>query len=648
MLYRITDGTLSAGGIRLLSHFDFEVKGHEKIAIVGKNGAGKSTLLRLIAGEISPDRDDKRKAPVIYTARSVTIGLLAQDLFQGTEQTVSDLIMASCPAPDPWSRDRFDYEQRYDRLLTAFGFDKADKERQLREFSGGQQTRIALIRLLLLQPDILLLDEPTNHLDAEAVRWLELYLKNYPGAVIVVSHDRFFLDEMTQVVSEIAGGKLTRYAGNYTAYRQEKLKRLRIREKAWARQQEEIAREEALIRKFKGKPRKASFARSRKKMLERMEKIEKPEAEDCHIFTGSIDPEQPGPKWVLQAEKLKIGYEKDKPLTGEMSLRIRRGQKIAVIGPNGAGKTTFLKTAAGLLPALAGRFEMGQNVFYACFDQHSGQIDSEDSVLDHFKKHFPALTEKDARHELAAYLFRGKDVCKQVKDLSGGEKARLVMAELLNERPNLMLLDEPTNHMDIAAKETLESAFKAYTGTLLFVSHDRYFIDQVADALLIFEDGQAHWYPFSYRHYLAQKEKAESSGMSISAMVSARDQALVADLKNVPKGSSLLGHALTVQQETDDWQLRLAGEAMQEAAEKVYALQSVYNVQNTKQLENFLTDIGHANPYDTPETDRLRAELDEAAAKWQQAILDWYDIWAEIVGENEEMFDNNQTFSGIE
>ncbi len=188
MLYRITDGTLSAGGIRLLSHFDFEVKGHEKIAIVGKNGAGKSTLLRLIAGEISPDRDDKRKAPVIYMAGSVTIGLLTQDLFQGTEQTVSDLIMASCPAPDLWSRDRFDYEQRYDRMLTAFGFDKADKDRQLREFSGGQQTRIALIRLLLMQPDILLLDEPTNQLDAQALRWLELYLKNYPGAVIAVSH----------------------------------------------------------------------------------------------------------------------------------------------------------------------------------------------------------------------------------------------------------------------------------------------------------------------------------------------------------------------------------------------------------------------------------------------------------------------------
>ena len=648
MLYRITDGTLSAGGSRLLSHFDFEVKGHEKIAIVGKNGAGKSTLLRLIAGEIDPDRDDKRKAPVIYMAGNISIGMLTQEVFKDRAQTVSDLIMAACPAEDLWSRDRFDYEQRYDRMFTAFGFDKADKDRQLSEFSGGQQTRIGLIRLLLMQPDILLLDEPTNHLDAAATRWLELYLKNYPGAVIAVSHDRFFLDEMAQVVYEIADGKLTRYAGNYTAYRQEKLKRLRIQEKTYIRQQEEIAREEALIRKFKGRPRKASFARSRKKLLERMEKMEKPAAEDCHIFTGSIDPEVIGPKWVLQAEKLQIGYDKKKPLISEMSLRIRRGMKIAVIGPNGAGKTTFLKTAAGLLPPAAGRIEMGQKVEPAYFDQHSAQISSDTNVFGHFMKHFPALTEKDARQQLAAYLFRGKDVYKQVDDLSGGEKARLVLAELLTEKPNLMLLDEPTNHMDIAAKETLESAFKAYSGTLLFVSHDRYFIDQLADALLIFEEGQARWYPFSYRHYLEQKEKAEKTGMSVSAMVSAEDQALVESLKSVPKGSSLLGHTLSTQQETDDWQLRLAREAMLEAAEKVYQLEIVYNVQNAKQLENFLTDFGRTNASNTLETDRLLAELEDAVSQWQDTIMDWYDIWSEIVPQKDEMFDNNQTFSDAE
>ncbi len=646
MLYRITDGTLSAGGRRLLSHFDFEIKGSEHIALVGRNGVGKTTLLKMIAGEVFPDRDDKRREPVVSMSRSVTIGMLTQDVFTDKDQTVSEVIMAACPEDDLWSRERFEYEQQYDRMLTAFGFDKTDKDRHIREFSGGEQTRIGLIRLLLMKPDILLLDEPTNHLDVDAVRWLERYLQSYPGAIVEVSHDRFFLDETARVIYEIAGGKVTRYAGNYTDYRREKLKRQQIMERTWARQQEEIAREEALIRKFRGKPRKASFARSRKKLLERMEKAEKPDMEDCHIFTGTIDPEVPGPKWVFQAEKLTIGHQKGAPLTDEMSLRIRRGQKIAVIGPNGAGKTTFLKTAAGLIPPLSGRCEMGQNVFPARFDQHSASIVSEDSVLKHFMKHFPAMTEKDARSALGAFLFRGTDVYKTVKELSGGEKARLVLAELLNERPNLMLLDEPTNHMDIAAKETLESAFRAYSGTMIFISHDRYFVDRVADALLILEDGKASWYPFSYRHYLEQKERSARAGLSVSAMVSAEDQALVAGLRSVPKGNSLLGRALSTRQEQDDWQLRLAAEAMRAAGEKVYALQIVYNVQNAKQLENFLTDFESQDTSEERETARIKQELEDAAAAWQESILSWYDLWAEIRHENEKLFDNNQTISG--
>ena len=225
MLYRITDGTLSAGGRRLLSHFDFEIKGSEHIALVGRNGVGKTTLLKMIAGEVFPDRDDKRREPVVSMSRSVTIGMLTQDVFTDKDQTVSEVIMAACPEDDLWSRERFEYEQQYDRMLTAFGFDKTHKDRHIREFSGGEQTRIGLIRLLLMKPDILLLDEPTNHLDVDAVRWLERYLQSYPGAIVEVSHDRFFLDETARVIYEIAGGKVTRYAGNYTAYRREKLKR---------------------------------------------------------------------------------------------------------------------------------------------------------------------------------------------------------------------------------------------------------------------------------------------------------------------------------------------------------------------------------------------------------------------------------------
>ena len=638
MLYKITDGTLSAGGQTVLSHFDFEIRGHERIAVVGKNGAGKTTLLRLIAGELTPDRDDRRRQPVIYASRSLTVGMLSQQVFPDLSLTAEDLIMSAAAVEDPWSRERFDFEQRYDRMMTAFGFSKEDKKKTLGQFSGGEQTRIGLIRLLLSQPDILLLDEPTNHLDMGAVRWLEKYLKTWPGAVVMVSHDRFFLDETAQVIYELEGGKLTRYAGNYTDYRREKLKRLRIQEKTWARQQEEVAREEALIRKFKGKPRKASFARSRKKLLERMDRVEKPEMEDCHIFTGEITPETAGPKWVLTTEKLKAGY--DRPLFSDLSIRIRRGQKIAVIGPNGAGKTTFLKTAAGLLPALSGSCVMGENVFPAYFDQHSADLRSEDSVLHHFMKHFPILQEKEARNILAAWLFRGRDVYKRINDLSGGEKSRLVLAELMQERPNLMLLDEPTNHMDISAKETIESALRAYTGTLIIISHDRYLVDRVADALLILEKGEALWYPFAYRHYLERKEKA---GGSLSAMVSAKDQALIEGLRNVPEGSSLLGRELSESRLYEDWRMRLAAEAVTEAGEKVFALQAERNVQNNIQLEKYLTQDPAEDAAFSAEIRRITQALDRAVTEWEQAILAWYDLTLEFSPPETEKFDNNQT-----
>ncbi len=641
MLYQITDGTLSAGGNRLLSHFNFEIRGRERIAIVGKNGAGKTTLLRLIAGELAPDRDDRRTQPVIRMSRSLTFGMLSQHVFDDVTQTVEDVIMAAMPAADPWSRERFDYEQQYDRMMTAFGFSKDDKSRPLSCFSGGEQTRIGLIRLLLMQPDVLLLDEPTNHLDLTAVRWLERYLRDYPGAVVMVSHDRFFLDETAQVVYEIAGGRLVRYAGNYTDHRQEKMKRQRILERTWARQQEEIAREEALIRKFKGKPRKASFARSRKKMLERMEKIEKPEPEDCHIFTGEIAPAVTGPKWVMTAEELKIGYEK--PLLSELSLRIRRGQKIAVIGPNGAGKTTFLRTAAGVISPVSGSCQLSENVFPAYFDQHSASIMSEDNVLQHFMKHFPALTEKDARHVLGAWLFRGPEVFKRVSDLSGGERARLVLAELMQERPNLMFLDEPTNHMDIAAKETIESAFKAYTGTMLFISHDRYFIDRVADALLVFEDGKASWYPFSYRHYLQRREKAQRAGQDMAAMVSAGDQALIEGLKSVPKGSSLLGHELSSEQLYADWKLRLAEENMRETGDAVFEIQEKIDALNAEQLEKYLTYELNEKEADISAKTTLEKDFDGAVAVWQRAILEWFDLVSFSEEEKKDKFDNNQT-----
>ena len=310
MLLQIQDGTLSIGAQTVLSHFDFEIRGNEKIGFVGRNGCGKTTLLRLLAGELSLDRDDHSKAQGILTSRSLTTGLLCQQAFSDTTITVEEELLKSCPCPDKWDRERFTWEQEYDRLFTGFGFSKEDKRKRLSQFSGGEQTKIALIRLLLAHPDILLLDEPTNHLDVETTEWLEEYLRQYAGAVVMVSHDRFFLDRTADTVCEFRQQKLIRYAGNYTSYKEQKSRDLAIQERSYRHQQEEIERLEELIERFKNKPKKAAFARSRKKILERMPKIEKPPVEDYHMFTGALEPSVRSAKWVLEAEHLQIGYDK--------------------------------------------------------------------------------------------------------------------------------------------------------------------------------------------------------------------------------------------------------------------------------------------------------------------------------------------------
>lgn len=438
MLYQITDGTVSAGGHVILSHVDFEIKGNEKIALVGRNGAGKTTLLKLIAGELSLDRDDRRQGAGVTSSRRLTVGMLKQQAFSDREQTVEEILLAACPFRDTFARERFEYEQEYDRIFTGFGFARADKHKKIGDFSGGEQTKIALIRLLLEKPDILLLDEPTNHLDIATIQWLEQYLKRYEHAVVLVSHDRFFLDQVAETVVEVSDGKLTRYAGNYSQYREEKQKRIERQRKAWERQQEEADRLNGVIERFRHKPTKASFARAKKKQLERMERVEKPVEDDVHLFTGNIEPLIPGSKWVFEAEHLKIGY--DRALL-EITLRIRRGQKMGILGPNGAGKSTFLKTVAGLLQpfqekdkSVERRCVLGNNITIGYFDQHSAEIQSEKSVAEHFHDLFPSMTEKEVRNILGMYLFPGKLASRRVSDLSGGEKARLVLAELLQSR----------------------------------------------------------------------------------------------------------------------------------------------------------------------------------------------------------------------
>ena len=643
MKYQIKDGTVTLGGETILSHIDFEIQGNQKIAVVGRNGAGKTTLLRLIAGELSLDRDDRRQGPGITASRQLTVEMLGQQALAGEERTVEELVMLNCPAKGPFDRERFEYEREYDTLFTGLGFQKEDKKRSVAAFSGGQKTKIALIQLLLKKPDLLLLDEPTNHLDMETASWLEGYLRQYPGAVVMVSHDRFFMDRTADIVYELEQGKLTRYPGNYTNYREQKRKNYEIQMKSYLRQQEEIERQEELIKRFKNKPSKAAFARSRKKILERMLPVEKPREDMAHIFTGTITPLIPGSKWVFEAEHLKIGYDKHSLL--ELSLRIRKGQKIGILGVNGSGKTTFLKTVAGFLPAVAGECALGNNITIGYFDQHSAAIQSEKTVVEHFSDLFPSLTDKEVRTILGAYLFKGKDGAKRVDDLSGGEKARLVLAELLQSRPNFLILDEPTNHMDIQAKETLESAFQAYEGTILFVSHDRYFIRQVAKSVLIFENNAAFYYPFGYEHYLERKEK-EASGEPLAARIKAEEQALIEGLKAVPRAERHRLREIPEEEAYDQWRLRLAAEAIENAAEQTEEIWQQILEKNGKREEwelehwdQWLNEIADKNEdaacgekqekQAEEELSAFTEQYENAQSAWTDACLFWYDIWCE-------------------
>ena len=671
MLYQIQNGTVSAGGETVLAHFDFEIRGREKIAVVGRNGAGKTTLLRLIAGELDLDRDDRRPQPGIRTSRSVTMGLLSQQVFSGEgddERTVEEELLRACPCRDTWDRERFLYEQEYDRLFTGFGFQKQDKKKKLSEFSGGQRTRIALIRLMLEKPDILLLDEPTNHLDQEMTEWLEQWIGSYEKAVVMVSHDRFFLDQTAEVVYEITGKKLVRYAGNYSRFVEQKQKNQQLLRKEWERQQAEAERLNELIRKFRSKPRKAAFARSRQKLLERMDRMEKPSDEAIRPFMQEIVPEVASAKYVLEAEHLQIGY--DHALL-ELGIRIRRGQKIGVIGPNGIGKSTFLKTAAGILPPVKGKCTQGLRVTMEYFDQQTASIQADCSVKEHFHRMYPSMTDKEVRSVLGRWLFGGKEAAKQVNDLSGGEKSRLMFAEIFQSCPNFMILDEPTNHMDIQAREMLESAFRAYQGTLLFVSHDRYFVSQVADALLVFEQDRVMYYPFGYRHYLYQLKKAEMyeqlkeakadeqpetgdaesesgemgsaesgsaqsdnrTGGLMGIAMRAEDRALVDDMRRVPEAEKGRFLTISTEQAYHEWRMRLMGEELDRLAERTMDIAAKKEEQEQKHTAAVLgyekdTDPGERNKGEDF-ADTLSDALQQAEGEWTRICIAWDEEFAD-------------------
>lgn len=638
MLLEISDGTVSRGGHTVLKNFDFYIKGRERIAIVGRNGAGKTTLLELLAGELRLDRDDKTRGAGLRMSRDLTVRFLSQEMALPLDMSLDEYVLSTFREGDLHSKERYAYDASFNRILTGFGLEIRDRKKMLKEFSGGEQKKIAMIRLLLEEPDILLLDEPTNHLDFQTVEWLEDYLLDYPKTVVMVSHDRFFIDRTAEVIWEISNGRLTRYVGSYTSYRKEKRENAKRQWKAYEAQEEEIKRLSDLVQRFKHKPTKASFARSRLKMIERMERIERPESEEAYIHSSKIEPDQLGAKWPYQCEELRIGYGEEAIRT--ITLRLRRGQKLGVIGPNGSGKSTFLKTVAGIIPALKGKGSLGNHIDLAYFDQMSGELDSELSVFEYYHDAFPSLREKEVRTQLASYLFRGDALGKCVASLSGGEKARLALAVLLSRKPNFLILDEPTNNMDIPAKETMESIFRMYSGTILMVSHDRYFLSEVCDSLLIFEEDKedASFYPFSYRHYVDRLKQGDGE-VAHSLMRSMEEQKLIEGLKAVPKAERFRLREYSTDEANRDWRYEQNRERRHAAEEKLLQAELETEAEKETQKDAYMSlddwlygddaepSMGEAGQ---------REEQRRAEAELTKELIDWYDIWLETHPDGEE------------
>ena len=528
----------SFDGELLLQDVNFHIEEREKAALIGINGAGKSTLLKIIMGEIPADGGQ------VILAKGKTIGYLAQhqeinsqlsiydsllemkqhvlDMERGMRQLEKEMKHASgeelSRIMESYSRltQQFEQENGYaykseiTGVLKGLGFEEKDFEKQVSTLSGGQKTRVALGRLLLSSPDIILLDEPTNHLDMESIAWLETYLLNYPGAVFIVSHDRYFLDKVVTKIVELDNTKATVFTGNYTAYSEKKAQLRKAAYQAYLNQQQEIRRQEEVIAKLRQFNREKSIRRaeSREKMLEKMDVLEKPQEIDAAMRI-SLKPRITSGNDVLMVEHLSKSFP-SLPLFEDLNFTIKRGEKVAIIGNNGTGKTTILKILNHLLPPDGGSFRLGSKVHIGYYDQEHHVLHMEKTVFEEISDDYPNLTNTEIRNLLAAFLFTGDDVFKPISALSGGERGRVSLAKLMLSEANFLILDEPTNHLDIISKEILEDALNNYEGTVLYVSHDRYFINRTATRILELTNHRLVNYIGNYDYYLEKKEELTS------------------------------------------------------------------------------------------------------------------------------------------
>ena len=620
----------------ILEDASFHIEEREKAALIGNNGAGKTTLLRIIMEEIHAD------AGQVVLAKDKRIGYLAQyQDVQGHLSVYEELLSTKQYIIDMEERLRamevqmknasgeeldrlmnsytrlthefelengYAYKSELMGVLNGLGFTEEDFTKQVATLSGGQKTRVALGKLLISKPDILLLDEPTNHLDMESIAWLETYLLNYPGAVFIVSHDRYFLDKVVTKVIEIDAGQVRIYAGNYSAYAEKKAQLRDAQYKAYLNQQREIKHQEAVIVKLKSFNREKSIKRaeSREKMLNKIQRIDKP-IEVQSQMRLSLEPRVVSGNDVLTVEDLAKSFPQQK-LFSNISFQIKRGERVALIGNNGTGKTTMLKILNGLLDADAGSFSLGAKVQIGYYDQEHHVLHAEKTIFEEISDTYPTLTETQIRNMLAAFLFTGDDVFKVISSLSGGERGRVSLAKLMLSEANFLILDEPTNHLDIASKEILEEALNSYTGTVLYVSHDRYFINQTATRILDLTNQSVVNYIGDYDYYLEKKEE-------LTEKYAPTAQEATEEAK---EETSSEGKLTWQQQKEEQARKRKQENELKKVEKRIEELETRdKEIDDTLVLPDVCTNVGRCAEL-SREKDKIQAELEELYEKWEE------------------------------
>ena len=620
----------------ILEDASFHIEEREKAALTGNNGAGKTTLLRIIMEEIHAD------AGQVVLAKDKRIGYLAQyQDVQGHLSVYEELLSTKQYIIDMEERLRamevqmknasgeeldrlmnsytrlthefelengYAYKSELMGVLNGLGFTEEDFTKQVATLSGGQETRVALGKLLISKPDILLLDEPTNHLDMESIAWLETYLLNYPGAVFIVSHDRYFLDKVVTKVIEIDAGQVRMYAGNYSAYAEKKAQLRDAQYKAYLNQQREIKHQEAVIVKLKSFNREKSIKRaeSREKMLNKVQRIDKP-VEVQSQMRLSLEPRVVSGNDVLTVEDLAKSFPQQK-LFSNISFQIKRGERVALIGNNGTGKTTMLKILNGLLDADAGSFSLGAKVQIGYYDQEHHVLHAEKTIFEEISDTYPTLTETQIRNMLAAFLFTGDDVFKVISSLSGGERGRVSLAKLMLSEANFLILDEPTNHLDIASKEILEEALNSYTGTVLYVSHDRYFINQTATRILDLTNQSVVNYIGDYDYYLEKKEELTEK------YAPSAQEATEETKEETPSEGKLTWQ----QQKEEQARKRKQENELKKVEKRIEELETRdKEIDDTLVLPDVCTNVGRCAEL-SREKDKIQAELEELYEKWEE------------------------------